>query len=101
MDAWYRERISSRGSVATIVDHIDHIARVAGPEHVGLGSDFDGVPMLPEGMEDVSKLPAITWELVARGYSEEEIVGILGGNLLRVLADVERVAGRLRSAEGA
>lgn len=101
MDAWYRERISSRGGVATIVDHIDHIARIAGAGHVGLGSDFDGVPMLPEGMEDVAKLPAITWELVARGYAEDEILGILGGNLLRVLAEVEQTAERLRSAESA
>jgi membrane dipeptidase len=95
MDEWYRTRISSRGTVATIVDHIDHIVEVAGVDHVGLGSDFDGVPMLPEGMEDVSKLPAITVELVARGYSEDDVRKILGGNLLRVLREVE-----LRSAAG-
>ena len=100
MDAWYRERISSRGTVATIVDHIEHIARVAGPDHVGLGSDFDGVPMLPEGMEDVSKLPAITRELVRRGWSEPDVRKLLGENLLRVLAEVERTAERLGSAAG-
>ncbi|MDX1395524.1 MAG: dipeptidase [Gemmatimonadota bacterium] len=97
MDAWYHERISSRGTVATIADHIDHIVSVAGVDHVGLGSDFDGVPMLPEGMEDVSKLPALTVELVGRGYSEEEIAKILGGNLLRVLGEVEARSAELRA----
>ena len=92
MDAWYAERISSRGTVATIVDHIDHIVRVAGVDHAGLGSDFDGVPMLPEGMEDVSKLPAITRELLSRGYSADDVRKILGGNLLRVLRAAETVA---------
>jgi membrane dipeptidase len=92
MDDWYRERISSRGDVATIVDHIDHVVEVAGVDHVGLGSDFDGVPMLPEGMEDVSKLPAITAELVRRGYSDDDVRKILGGNLLRALRQTEAVA---------
>jgi len=100
MDEWYRERIASRGTVSTIVDHIEHIARVAGVDHVGLGSDFDGVPLLPEGMEDVSKLPAITGELVRRGWSEPDIRKVLGENFLRVLEAVERVAGRLRSDGG-
>lgn len=94
MDEWYRTRIASRGTVGTIADHIDHIVEVAGVDHVGLGSDFDGVPMLPEGMEDVSRLPALTSELVVRGYSAEDVRKILGGNLLRVLGEVER-----RSAE--
>jgi membrane dipeptidase len=92
MDAWYAERLSSRGTVATIVDHIDHIVDVAGVDHVGLGSDFDGVPMLPEGMEDVSELPAITTELVDRGYSDDDVRKILGGNLLRALRQAEVVA---------
>lgn len=90
MDEWYRSRLSSRGTVATIADHIDHIVAVAGVDHVGIGSDFDGVPMLPEGMEDVSKLPALTAELVDRGYSAADVVKILGENVLRVLEEVER-----------
>jgi membrane dipeptidase len=100
MDEWFRSRISSRGTVATIADHIDHIVAVAGVDHVGLGSDFDGVPMLPEGMEDVSKLPALTTELVVRGHSGEDLVKILGGNLLRVLGEVERRSERLRRHGG-
>ncbi len=78
-----------------VVDHIDHIVRVAGIDHVGLGSDFDGVLEVPEGLEDVAKLPAITEQLVERGYSEAGIAKILGGNFLRVLAQAEDVARRL------
>ncbi|MDH3732921.1 MAG: dipeptidase [Gemmatimonadota bacterium] len=94
METWYSERISSRGTIGTIADHIDHVVSVAGIDHVGLGSDFDGVPMLPEGMEDVSKLPDLTAELVARGYGEAEVRKILGENLMRVLETAERVSGR-------
>ncbi len=70
--------------VARIADHIAHIAKVAGVEHVGLGSDFDGVPRLPEGMEDCARLPALTRELWRRGFREAELRKILGENFLRV-----------------
>jgi membrane dipeptidase len=76
-----------------IVAHIDHIAKVAGVDHVGLGSDFDGATM-PIGMEDASKLPKITDALLKKGYSEQDVVKILGGNVLRVMEAVERVAGK-------
>jgi membrane dipeptidase len=72
--------------LARLVDHIDHVARVAGVDHVCLGSDFDGIPSTPSGLEDVSKLPALTAELRGRGYSVPELEKILGGNVLRVLA---------------
>ncbi|MEJ7578466.1 MAG: membrane dipeptidase [Pyrinomonadaceae bacterium] len=78
--------------LSVLIDHIDHIAKVAGVNHVGLGSDFDGIPSLPVGIEDVSKLPNITYELLRRGYSEEDVRKILGENLLRVMAEAERVA---------
>ena len=68
-----------------LVDHIDHIAKVAGVDHVGIGSDFDGVTALPVGMEDVTRLPRIAQALLDRGYSEADITKILGGNMLRVL----------------
>jgi len=87
--AWFQDRVRSRGSVATIVDHIDHIVHVAGIDHVGLGSDFDGIPITPEGMEDVSRFPAVTDELVRRGYTDEGVRGVLGENLLRVMHEVE------------
>ena len=74
-----------------IVEHIDHAVKVAGVDHVGLGSDFDGATM-PIGMEDVSKLPKITDALLKKGYSEQDIDKILGGNILRVMEQVEKLA---------
>jgi membrane dipeptidase len=74
-----------------IVDHIDHAVKVAGADHVGLGSDFDGATM-PLGMEDASKLPKITDALLKKGYSERDVEKILGGNILRVMEQVEQVA---------
>ncbi len=78
--------------VSVIVDHIDYIVKLVGVDYVGLGSDFDGVSSLPVGMEDVSKLPMITYLLLKKGYSEEDIMKILGGNLLRVMEANERFA---------
>ncbi len=80
----------TRPSVEALVDHIDHIVDLVGPEHVGLGSDFDGIPSTPMGLEDASKMPALTEELVKRDYSEEYIRLIIGGNHLRL---IERVVG--------
>jgi membrane dipeptidase len=77
-----------------IIDHIDHAVRVAGIDHVGLGSDFDGAWM-PRGMEEVNRLPWITYALLQRGYSEEDLYKILGGNTLRVMEAAERVARNL------
>ncbi len=75
----------------TIIEHIDHAVKVAGVDHVGLGSDFDGATM-PLGMEDASKLPRITDALLKKGYSEMDVQRILGGNILRVMEQVERAA---------
>ncbi len=75
-----------------IVDHIDHMVRIAGIDHVGIGSDFDGISAVPVGMEDVSKLPAIRAELKRRGYSEADIRKIMGENFMRVFAEVERIS---------
>jgi membrane dipeptidase len=77
---------------SVVVDHIDHVVKLVGPDHVGLGSDFDGTYAVPEGLEDVSKLPIITYYLLKRGYKEEDIVKILGGNLLRVFTEVQKAA---------
>ena len=89
---WRRENPIPRGTVHTIVDHIDHIVKVAGIDHVGLGSDYDGCSVLPEQLEDVSCYPYITQELLNRGYSKKDIHKILGGNLLRALRRAEDVA---------
>jgi len=84
-------------SYTAIADHIDHIVKVAGIDHVGIGSDFDGIGETPQGMEDVSHLPAIREELKRRGYSETDIRKIMGDNFMRVFAEVERVARTLQS----
>ncbi|MCA1614298.1 MAG: dipeptidase [Acidobacteria bacterium] len=83
--------------LSVLVDHFDHVAKVAGVDHVGIGSDFDGIPSLPTGMEDISKLPALTYELLRRGYSERDVRKILGENLLRALEGAERAA---RASQG-
>ncbi|MCP3100584.1 dipeptidase [Myxococcus sp. K15C18031901] len=82
----------------SLVDHIDHVARVAGVDHVGLGSDFDGINSTPEGIDSVADLPRITEALLARGYTREQLHKILGGNLLRVFREAERVSRELRAA---
>jgi membrane dipeptidase len=87
--------------LAKLIDHIDHIVKVAGIDHVGLGPDFDGANDFPEGARDVSMFPNITYELLKRGYSEQDIDKILGGNFLRVFAQAELVARKMsRSISG-
>jgi membrane dipeptidase len=86
-----------RVDFSKIIEHIDHAIKVAGVDHVGLGSDFDGANM-PYGMEDATKLPAITEALLRKGYSEGDVKKILGENTLRVMAEVERVSRELNSA---
>ena len=93
---WRRENPIPRGTVHTVVDHIDHIVEVAGIDHVGLGSDYDGCSVLPEQLEDVSGYPYITQELLNRGYSRKDIHKILGGNLLRALRGAQQVARDLK-----
>lgn len=85
-----------RASVQDAVDHIDHMVKVMGVDHIGIGSDFDGGGGLA-GIDDVSQMPAVTAELVRRGYSEEDIRKIWGGNLMRVFRQVEEVARRLQA----
>jgi membrane dipeptidase len=75
-----------------IVDHIDHIKRVAGIDHIGLGSDYDGVSLLPRGMKGVEDLPLVTYEMLRRGYTEAEIRKVLGENFLRAFSRAEQVA---------
>jgi membrane dipeptidase len=86
-----------RPPLKSLIDHIDHIAKVAGIDHVGLGSDFDGVTSLPEGIDSAADLPKITQVLLQRGYTREQIHKILGGNFLRVMREVEATAKRLQA----
>jgi membrane dipeptidase len=78
--------------ISKLIDHIDHIVKVAGIDHVGIGADFDGANDMPQGAQDVSMLPNITYELLKRGYSEQDIRKILGENTLRAFSEAERVA---------
>ena len=85
-----------------MIDHIDHIAKVAGVDHVGLGSDFDGVSgATPAGMDSAADLPRITQALLDRGYSADDIRKILGENLLRVFRQVAQVSAQLQSEPAA
>jgi membrane dipeptidase len=91
-----------RPPLSSLIDHIDHIAKVAGVDHVGLGSDFDGVSgQTPQGMDSAADLPKITQALLDRGYSADDIRKILGGNTLRVLREVERVSRELQAQAAA
>jgi membrane dipeptidase len=87
----------ARPPFSALIDHIDHMVKVAGIEHVGIGSDFDGVPCLPQGIDSVADLPKITQALAERGYTEKQLNMILGENLLRVFADVEKTAKQIQS----
>jgi membrane dipeptidase len=86
-----------RPPLKSLIDHLDHVAQVAGIDHVGLGSDFDGITSSPEGLDSVADLPKITAALFERGYTREQIHKILGGNLLRVMREVEATARRLQA----
>src|SRR5438270_8071064 len=86
-----------RPPLKSLIDHIDHIAKVAGIDHVGLGSDFDGVTSLPQGIDSVADLPKITEALHGRGYTTEQLHKILGGNFLRAMREVERVARQIQA----
>jgi membrane dipeptidase len=98
-NAWKKSHPMSSGTVKDLVDHIEHIVKVAGVDHVGLGSDYDGVSQVPVDLPDVSSYPVITQELLDRKYSEADIKKILGGNALRALRDCEKVAAELRKTE--
>jgi membrane dipeptidase len=86
--------------IGDVADHIDHIRKVAGIDHVGLGSDFDGIPDAPAGLDDVDKYPALLIELARRGYSDADLAKVAGGNVLRALARAEEVSARLRAMRG-
>ena len=96
---WVVHLGGSETSVSQVADHIDHVVQVAGVEHVGLGSDFDGTPFVPAGLGHVGELPNLTLELLRRGYSEDDLRKILGENLLRVLSQVEQLASRSHAAQ--
>ena len=97
---WDDANPEPRAALSDVADHIDHIREVAGIDHIGIGADFDGIQTVPLGLEDVSKYPMLTAELIRREYSDEDILKILGRNVLRVMRDVEGAAQRIQGQRG-
>jgi membrane dipeptidase len=94
---WDRAHPAPEVGIRDVADHIEYIRKVAGVDYVGLGSDFDGIPVTPAGLEGVDKYPALLAELARRGWSDADLAKVAGGNLLRVLARAEEVSARLRA----
>jgi membrane dipeptidase len=99
LEKWESEHPKPVTTVAQVADHIDHIRQVAGVDHVGLGSDFDGIPEGPSGLDAVDKYPALLEELMRRGWSDADIAKVAGENILRVMAEAEQVSAKLRAGE--
>jgi membrane dipeptidase len=99
--AWIRDHPAPRGTVSDVADHIDHIRRIVGIEHIGIGSDYyDASPIaMAVGLEDAGTFPNLFAELLRRGYSEVDLRKIAGGNFLRVMRQAERVARELQATE--
>lgn len=98
---WLKAHPEPRATLGEVADHIDHVARLAGKRSVGLGSDFDGVGHpLPTGLEDVSTYPALLAEMMRRGWSDAEVAGLAGGNVLRVMERAEQVAKTMSASPG-
>jgi membrane dipeptidase len=98
LEHWESEHPKPVTPLSAVADHIDHVRQVAGVDHVGLGSDFDGIPDAPRGLEAVDRYPALLVELMRRGWTDGEIAKVAGENVLRVMAAAERVAAKLRAA---
>jgi membrane dipeptidase len=98
---WEKANPEPRGSVALVADHIDHVVKVAGIDHVGIGSDFydDGSASMASGLENVTRYPYLFAELLRRGYSDEDVLKIAGRNHLRAMRRMEAVAAELRKTE--
>jgi membrane dipeptidase len=93
---WERDQPPPVATLAQVADHIDHVHRVAGADHVGIGSDFDGITHVPRGLEDVSAFPALFAELIRRGWSDGDLRKLAGENAIRALRGAEKAAARLR-----
>ncbi|HEY1586259.1 MAG TPA: dipeptidase [Polyangia bacterium] len=93
---WRASHARPHATIAQVADHIEHVRKIAGVDHVGIGSDFDGIPDTVDGLEDVSKYPAVFAELARRGWSDEDLAKLSSGNVLRVLKQAEDVSARLK-----
>jgi membrane dipeptidase len=99
MEAWMKAHPAPPVTVSDVADHIEHIRKVAGVDYIGLGSDFDGIDYTPQGLDGVDKFPAVLVELARRGWSDEDIAKVAGGNVLRVMGEAQVVARRLQASE--
>jgi membrane dipeptidase len=97
---WLAAHPRPSASLSDVADHIEHIREVAGIAHVGLGGDYDGVDLLPDGLADVSRYPALIVELRERGWSDTDCGALTGGNILRVLRDAEHAAAEISAVRG-
>jgi membrane dipeptidase len=98
---WESEHPKPMATLEQVADHIEHVKQVAGIDHVGIGSDFDGIPDAPRGLEGVDRYPALLVELMRRGWSDTDVAKLAGENVLRVMAEAERVSVKLRAENGA
>jgi membrane dipeptidase len=98
---WMAANPRPRATIADMVAHLERVRKVAGIDHVGLGSDYDGTGDLPLGLEDVSKFPVLFAELIRRGWSDADLKKLAGGNVLRVMRQAEAVAERLQKSRPA
>jgi len=94
---WEKAHPEPVTTIGQVADHVEHIAKVAGVDHVGIGSDFDGVSALPQGLGGVDRYPALLAELMRRGWSDADIAKLAGGNVLRVMAAAEKIAAGLKN----
>jgi membrane dipeptidase len=97
-DDWKAAHPTPRATLSQVADHIEHVRDIAGVDHVGIGSDFDGIDAVPEGLEDVSKFPQLFAELIRRGWSDADLKKLAGENLLRAFRGAESTAARLRKS---
>jgi len=98
LEAWEKAHPKPIVTLSEVADHIEHIRKVAGIDHVGLGSDFDGIPEGPKGLEGVDRYPALLEEMMRRGWSDADVAKLAGLNVLRVMEEAEQVSARLRAA---
>lgn len=101
LEKWESEHPKPVTTIAQVADHIEHIRQIAGVDHVGLGSDFDGIPEGPSGLGAVDKYPALLEELMRRGWSDADVAKVAGENILRMMAEAEQVSAKLRASEPA
>src|SRR6185436_16579910 len=94
--AWDAANPTPRATLSDVADHVEHVMKVAGPDHVGLGGDFDGIDTTPAGLESVADYPKLFEELIRRGHSDDELKKLAGLNVLRVMKKTEAVAARLQ-----